>query len=122
MPILDANGRPAGKAAQPDRNRRYGMGGTKLGYVIARRDAKGGLTPLGDEKGNLVLIWDPQMAVTLANQSADAELRPRPDQKVVVPLQESSVYLVVECHVIAQTQAKLKNPEQLLAPGGKTNG
>lgn len=122
MSILGPDGRPAHNVKKLDPDLPYGQGGTKAGHIVCRRDAKGWLAPMGDANGNLMLIWDPQGALKAAQQAADQELRPTADQKVVKPLQESAVYMILQCNVLGEVQAKLKDPQQLLAPGGKLDG
>jgi tRNA1(Val) A37 N6-methylase TrmN6 len=111
MPLTDANGQPIGKslqqaqAAQPQ----------TMGFAVFKK-IPGGLMPLITPKGDFAILMSAQHATQIAQQMAQAELMPNKDQKVVTPLMKSSEYFVVALQAIGMVQAKVKNPDQLLAP------
>ncbi len=117
MPLTDANGRPIGKslkqaqAAQPQ----------TMGFAVFKK-IPGGVLPLITPKGDFAILLNAQHATQMAQQMAQAELMPNKDQKVVTPLMKSSEYIVVALQAIGMVQATIKNPDQLLAPGGKLDG
>lgn len=89
-----------------------------LGYIVMRNEGRA-MVPMSNEAGHLAIFHAPQPAVDVANQMAQAELRPSADQKVLTPQMKSRQYLVVQCLIVGAVQAAIKNPEQLLAPKGE---
>lgn len=123
MGILGPDGQPARKmGVEPDPNKPMGLGGNRAGWIIVRVDAKGRIAAVGDRDGNMAITDDFEAAKALAAKMANEELLPNKDQKVVTPLQQSAIYMVMRMLVDAQIQAKLKDPQQILAPQGKLNG
>lgn len=68
-----------------------------------------------DDKGALAIFASAQIAVDAAKSVAEGELRPNGDQKIIAPQMKSHQYLVAAVAVVAQMQAEIKNPDQLLA-------
>lgn len=89
-----------------------------LGYVVMRNEGHA-MVPMSNDKGHLAIFQAPQPAVDVANQMAQAELRPSAEQKIVTPQMKSRQYLVIQCLIVGAVQAQIKNPEQLLAPKGE---
>lgn len=107
--ILGPNGTPL--SGQPQHT-------ALLGYIVLRNEGKA-LVPMTNDAGHMAIFQGPQPAIDVAKQMADAELRPRADQKVLAPQMKSRQYLVIQCAIVGQIQAEIKNPEQLLAPADK---
>jgi hypothetical protein len=121
MSLVDANGRPLGKTLE-NAQRRAAQQPQFMGCAVFKVDAKNVLIPAVTPKGDFAIFPNPQVAVDAANQFAQQELRPNAEQKVVTPLMKSSRYVVATMYVVAEIQAQIKDPAQLLAPEGKLNG
>lgn len=120
MPLVDANGKPLGKALEQAQQAMP----QSLGFAILKRVGHA-LVPMQTPNGDFAIIPNRDLAVQVAGQQADLELRPQPakdgTRALVAPQQKSSEYFVVNLQLIGKIQAQVKNPEQLLAPGGKHN-
>ena len=121
MSLTDANGRPIGKTLEAATKAAQAQQPQVMGFAVFKK-IPGGLLPLITPKGDFAILMSAQHATQMAQQMAQAELTPNKDQKVVAPQMKSSEYYVVALQAVGLIQAKIKNPEQLLAPGGKLDG
>jgi hypothetical protein len=118
MALMDANGHPIGQKLQAAAAQQPEF----MGCAVFKKNASGVLIPAVTPKGDFAIFPDMQSAQQAAGQFANQELLPNPEKKVVTPQMVSSKYVLVLLHVFGEVQAKIKNPEQLLAQDNKSNG
>jgi hypothetical protein len=109
MAILRPDGKPV--------NSPIANGPVTMGFIILRQELNT-MIPMNNDKGNLAIFPTAQAALDIAGRVADAELRPKGDQKIVTPQQKSHVYFVAALQAVGQIQGNLKDPSQLNAPAG----